>query len=315
MAQPPGDTRVENLWFPNETLVLRAGTKIFQVPKALLAARSSVFRDMIGFPQPPGTETELHEGVPVVDLPDAASDVNAFLMAIFDSSYFMPAPEPIELNAVLGILRLSHKYDVPYLYMRALKRLSIRYGAQSVDQYLTPERHYMTLGMGSHTRGIAKVIEVLTEVGALWLLPMAYYMCSTRPAFLLRGVEGYETTMQKCLVGQDALRRGTAAANRFLVARSSSFCTNPDNCNRFRLVALDQHFTNVQDGADLHPLDNWDDIWEAIPFCGYCATVARARHAEVLQAFWDNLPNLFELPPWPELHAMREAVMNASASG
>ncbi|KAJ7628214.1 hypothetical protein DFH06DRAFT_1304300 [Mycena polygramma] len=311
MAQSLGDTRVKHLWFSSETLVLRAETKIFQVPKALLAARSSVFRDMVGFPQPPGTEMELHEGIPVVALSDAALDVDAFLTAILDSSFFMPAPEPVDFDALIGILRLAHKYDVPYLYLRALKRLSIRYEAQSAEQYLIRKHDYITTGGGSYFRDCIKLIQALTEVGALWLLPVAYYnMCSMDQALLLQNVEGHETLILKCVGAQAALRKGTVAVVRLLITPSSSLCTDSEHCNNCRLAAIDQYFSII--GAESPPLQNWKEIWEEIPFCSHCETVVRDYHDEALQEFWDDLPNIFGLPPWPELHAMRDAVMNGS---
>ncbi|KAJ7617602.1 hypothetical protein DFH06DRAFT_1107334 [Mycena polygramma] len=314
MEQAPAETRVEHLWFSSETLVLRAETKIFQVPKALLAARSSVFRDMIGLPQLPGNDTELYEGIPVVNLSDAASDVDAFLTAILDSSYFMPAPEPIRLAAVLGILRLAHKYDVPYLYTRALKRLSIRYGLQSLEQFLTAERDYITFEEWNYTGQCIKVIQALTEVSALWLLPMAYYrLCSNGQTILLQQVEGRETMIRKCLVAQALLRKGTAAVNRFLTTPSTPFCTDYQDCNRCRAQELDRYLCQVEDGEDLRPLSNWDDDdWESTDFCRYCGDVARLEHAEARQKVWDDLPNIFGLPPWAELYAMRDAVMNGT---
>ncbi|KAJ7664761.1 hypothetical protein B0H17DRAFT_835030, partial [Mycena rosella] len=110
----------EDLWFSSDSLVIRADEKIFRVTKSILSARSSVFRDMVAFPQPSSAEAELIEGSPVVCLSDSAANVEVFLRAILDSSYFMPRPAPVELHVVLGILRLAHKYDVQYLYLRAL---------------------------------------------------------------------------------------------------------------------------------------------------------------------------------------------------
>ncbi|KAJ7617599.1 hypothetical protein DFH06DRAFT_1061983 [Mycena polygramma] len=314
MAQAPAHTRAQHLWFSNETLVLKAETTIFQVPKALLAARSSVFRDMIGFPQPSETEMELYEGHPVVNLSNTASDVDAFLTAILDSSYFMPAPEPIELDAVLGILRLAHKYDVPYLYLRALKRLSIQNGVQSVDEYVGRDHDYIDLGAGGYFFSCTKLIQALTEVGALWLLPVAYYdMCSMSQALLLRNASGHETIVLKCLATQATIRQGTAALNRFLTAPSNPSCTNYRACDFFRRAVLDQYLSEVQDGEDLHPLKAWDDDWSS--FCTHCADSARVLHRETLQKFWDDLPNIFGLPPWPELNRMRDAVMKGTGSG
>lgn len=44
---------------------------------------------------------------------------------MYSYSTSMPAPVPIRLSLVLGILRLSHKYDIQYLYRRALDHLAV----------------------------------------------------------------------------------------------------------------------------------------------------------------------------------------------
>jgi hypothetical protein len=80
--------RVDDLWFPTDTvIVIRAENKIFRVSGGILAARSSVFRDMSSFPQPKGGDTEQMDGIPIVRLHDSADDVEVFLRAIYDSRY------------------------------------------------------------------------------------------------------------------------------------------------------------------------------------------------------------------------------------
>ncbi|KAJ6502751.1 hypothetical protein C8R47DRAFT_969582 [Mycena vitilis] len=111
-----GDTeslrQVEGLWFSNDTLVLRAENSIFRVSKSMLAARSTVFESMIEFPPSTADGDQMMDGSPVVRLHDCASEVEAFLRAIFDSSYFMPRPAEVDFHVVLGILRLSHNLQV-----------------------------------------------------------------------------------------------------------------------------------------------------------------------------------------------------------
>lgn len=91
MARPAEKTpklgRVGDLWFTRDTIVIRAEETIFQVTRSILAARSTVFQDMMAFPQPPGDDTEFIDGSPVVRLHDSAADVEVFLRAIFDSKY------------------------------------------------------------------------------------------------------------------------------------------------------------------------------------------------------------------------------------
>ena len=77
-------TRVEELWFSDGSLVVQAEQSLFRVSGAVLAARSSVFNDMLGIAQPPDSETI--DGCSMVRLPDSAEDVTCFFRAIFDSS-------------------------------------------------------------------------------------------------------------------------------------------------------------------------------------------------------------------------------------
>ncbi|KAJ7453403.1 hypothetical protein FB451DRAFT_1000518, partial [Mycena latifolia] len=95
-------------------------------------SRSSVFRDMVAFPQL-DVAAESLESSPVVRLHGCAADVEVFLRAIFDSSYFMPPPEPVDIHVVLGILRLAHKYGIQYLYRRALRHLGTEYPTSLAD--------------------------------------------------------------------------------------------------------------------------------------------------------------------------------------
>jgi hypothetical protein len=43
--------RVPELWFEDDNLILHAENTVFRVSKGVLAAHSSVFRDMLSFPQ------------------------------------------------------------------------------------------------------------------------------------------------------------------------------------------------------------------------------------------------------------------------
>ncbi|KAJ6592181.1 hypothetical protein DFH09DRAFT_1415107 [Mycena vulgaris] len=113
----------EALWFSAKVVVLKADTRIFRVFAAILKAQSSVFADMFTFPQPSSADTEIMEGFPVLKLHDNPDEIAVFLKAIFDSSFSMPPPAEPRFNDIMGILRLAHKYDVPYLRPRALEHL------------------------------------------------------------------------------------------------------------------------------------------------------------------------------------------------
>ncbi|KAJ6528286.1 hypothetical protein DFH09DRAFT_935321 [Mycena vulgaris] len=118
---------------------------------------------MAAFPQSEFEGPELFEGIPIVRLHNSAADVQVFLRAIFDSSFFMPPPERSDIHVVLGIVRLAHKYDMEYLFRRALQHLTHTYpvhldglinGSPLLDHLCPTEAHL-------------EAITVATEVGAL----------------------------------------------------------------------------------------------------------------------------------------------------
>ncbi|KAJ7083749.1 hypothetical protein C8R44DRAFT_651945 [Mycena epipterygia] len=82
---------------------------------------------MFTFPPPPSLDMETMDEFPVVDLYDDPAEMEVFLKAIFDSDFFMPPPALTKFEDIVGILRLSHKYDVPFLRRRALKHLGTLY--------------------------------------------------------------------------------------------------------------------------------------------------------------------------------------------
>lgn len=59
-------TRIDDLWFEDGSLVIKAEEKLFRISKCLLAARSTVFTDMLSLPAVPDGEMELIDGIPVV---------------------------------------------------------------------------------------------------------------------------------------------------------------------------------------------------------------------------------------------------------
>ncbi|KAJ7445007.1 hypothetical protein B0H11DRAFT_436141 [Mycena galericulata] len=303
------DIRVKDLWFSNDTLVIRAENKMFRVSKSILAARSSVFQDMFAFPPPVNDVPEILDDSAVV-LHDSASDVEAFLRAIFDSSYFMPPPAVVETPVVLGILRLAHKYDVPYLYRRALSHLSERYFPLSVEEY---RDYFSSQYLKEFTLGhrIA-VIRAATQVGALWLLPVAYYLVSEYPATALRTWGEDDEIVSKCLAAKPDLISATSTMHAFLSTTSDEDCTKRNDCDAYRFQELRRYFARAADGGLSSPLEAWnEDDWSWHGFCVHCLGVARADHSAALRAFWERLPSLFGLPPWTELIAMQNAAFSA----
>ena len=71
--------RHPELWFSDGSIVVENGESIFKLYTGLLARKSSVFRDMLTFPQPDGNEE-----TKTVRLYDSTEALTAFFKAIFD---------------------------------------------------------------------------------------------------------------------------------------------------------------------------------------------------------------------------------------
>jgi hypothetical protein len=81
VVAPPGQG-VQELWFDDGNIVLRAGDSLYRVYRGTLTSRSSVFQAMLSLAPPPNSE--LVEGCPLVELPDPEVEVTPFLRAIFE---------------------------------------------------------------------------------------------------------------------------------------------------------------------------------------------------------------------------------------
>ncbi|KAK7046527.1 hypothetical protein R3P38DRAFT_2607420 [Favolaschia claudopus] len=341
--------RVEDLWFYDGSLILRAGEKIFRVYKAQLAARSTVFETMLELGTPDSQTDEMIDGVPVAVLHDEADDVEVFLRAIFDSSFFMPSPAAVRLADVMAILRLAHKYDVDYLHRRALEHLAFEYYYASVDAFgksfreteskETVERSTHFLHAGSHDRipvfELLKLLTAAEEVGAIWILPIIYYdltmQCKLQDILSALEQAGNERLTRTCLGGRSQLLLENLRLNRFLVEETiQSDCLQPTACDPFRRFLCDAVFEALL-GQQLAPLDGlgnsiWDDVDPAkqshdppsifasifsFTFCVPCFNASRAMHTAAREDCWNNLPRYFGLPSWPELQAMKDAALGS----
>ncbi|KAJ7734365.1 hypothetical protein DFH07DRAFT_928503 [Mycena maculata] len=315
-------TRVEDLWFPDGTLIIKAERKIFRVTKSILASRSSVFRDMAAFPQRAGDDESI-DGCPVVLLHDSAADVEVFLRAIFDSSYFMPPPEPVYIYSALGILRLSHKYDVQYLFRRALRHLEVPLYFSSVGAFREPVSDHITYtveGEVDTPRRFFAIIKAARETCAEGLLPVAYYRASQYPHdALLTGPSEQAEDAIKCVKAGLILARENATLAKNFTSVGSILCGTPTECSSARLLALDMYLSSVEGENDVFPVESWGHAeWGYLKEHGMCPACIRAYrtvHATAVEKVWERLPRIFDLPSWSELAEMKRVVMGGIGLG
>ncbi|KAJ7601539.1 hypothetical protein DFH06DRAFT_1072017 [Mycena polygramma] len=294
--------RVQDLWFPDADLILRAGNKLFRVYSHILGARSTVFHDMVAFPQPANPEGETIDNHSVVVLHDSAAEVEVFLRAVFDSSFFMPAPAATTFHTVIGVMRLAHKYDVQYLFGRALGHLSVLYPSDFAE--------FMDWNSGMGITNISFPSSIDTdiialhaalEVGALWLLPSIYYGVCQYPSreFVAAEARGHGLGVHErvCLAAQVHLVRGTAVNHKFLTSLPDESCT--EDCEVVISQALEiLSDWNSSDGErdDLDTLGSWALLRMDEELCSRCDGVGRPAFDDAQLAFWTRMPALFALP-------------------
>ncbi|KAJ7049562.1 hypothetical protein C8F01DRAFT_1036417 [Mycena amicta] len=311
-------TRAEGLWFEDGTIVVRAHATLFKVYRSLLALQSTVFRDMLAFPQP-DTADEMVEGCPVVVLPDQPADVLHFLRAIFNSRYFMPPPARINLSEVLSVLRLAHKYDVDYLFRRALGHLDGCFYFDSYRAYYNQAPDTVNFvddcaeqwsHMTSSPLAVVAITQVAREVDALWILPVARYCLSIVPLHKLIEIPPTELDgpqLKHVLLWRSRLSRIRVLDLSLITEVPDSACENFAGCAVARLDILRAHGALHQVGNDAcilgQPALNRGHL------CGNCLQFESVRFDDLLDGRWDQLPELFNLPPWEDLKEQRRKVL------
>ncbi|KAK6991765.1 BTB domain-containing protein [Favolaschia claudopus] len=312
MANNTAPERVDYLWFPDADLVLRAENSMFRVSSGILAARSSVFRDMTTLPQPMPLEDETVDGCIVVRLHDSAAEAKCFLRAIFDSSFFMPPPSTVLLTTVIGVMRLAHKYHIPYLFRRAISHLDVlcptalsEFQASIASLAMT---HHIILDMQP-----VSIIRTVSEVGALWLLPVVYYSwISNLPptSEIFDGLQPNE--LRICWAAQLQCMRAVGITNRFLRNLPTDSCSSAQ-CSDLICDAQSSVDGWSEDGEivlDLDPLGSWVfSYMNARQLCPECEAVGRPLFSNAQEQFWERLPGILALPTWAELIEMRRKVM------
>ncbi|KAK7014423.1 hypothetical protein R3P38DRAFT_2787929 [Favolaschia claudopus] len=335
-------TKVKSLWYMSDMLVIYAGDKMFQVPLSILVRRSPIFRDMKLVARKLTTITtqpaannesaatedkvqdeggdgesnneETHEGIPVVRLPDDAANVEAFLQAIFNSAFFPPPPVYQDEGTVRGILKLSHKYEVNYLFRRALQHVEVRFPFDLGELVAEVTRRQSQV----YPLAYWITIELGKKVNAPWVLPAAYYMlCSHGVSSLLQEYPGYldiPEERMKCIRATTAFTAAMSSVHSFTQVDAAKLetegeCDDPATCYQtFRdlharlLDAISAGRTNV--------LTHLSDCrLKSAKLCSKCQAYAQAEYENGKQEFWNGLPEIFDLPSWEELLRERAEVM------
>lgn len=284
---------LNNLWYDDGSVVLKAGDDFFRVHSSILSQKSSVFATLLLQSQAENTET--HKGCPMVTLGDDAEELRQLLLTIYEISYFEDnAQYFVYLRA---ILRLSTKYDMARLRDLALQRLKCGVPttlASFDDPKYQDER-------ASAQRNVLAVINLAREINCLELLPCAYYYCSRLPTSTIFQGDGRDVLVlpdiTACILGKEQLLKMQRQTTHPFLYTTPKHCfgfgCKNCGCQNDRLLL---EYLQRQDVTRPCTFEQFTD-WEKIGMCKSC-TPSRQYMESRRGVAWAQLPMIFGLESW-----------------
>ncbi|KAF8147475.1 hypothetical protein B0H34DRAFT_668342 [Crassisporium funariophilum] len=307
--------RIPKLWFPDGSVVLEAENKHFRVHKGVIAAHSSVFKDMFESLPPAGDEERV-EGCAVIHLANPAESVQHFLMAIYDASFFEPPPSHTTLSIVQAIARLSYQYEVKFLLRRALAHLET-HCPLTLDGWKT--RGITSTLLEKPSRGLdlvskkLEVVHTIYLVKALWLLPAAMYdLCLDDIKDIVKN-----TQWDECNIGglQDLCIFAWTEHSRMLHVHFSSMlssilaqrCAARLSCLQAALYSACEWPLERRSRCAHTSARQYFDL-VCTELCKDCPRALLEGMEIVTNEFWKAMPHNYGMSSWDELKIKRAAM-------
>jgi hypothetical protein len=226
------------------------------------------------------------------------------------SRFFSPPPSKTDFDTLAGILRLSTKYEIPYLRQRALLHLdTIRcntlqdFDARKSKGTIPPTDHLAFL-----------IADLVHEMDLPWLLPTVLYTCSLSfekivTGYMYKGQRRWMNSSQQvaCIKAlRPLIKWHRKDILSFLSWTHVDSCKSSARCNQGRLKRFKgkSSFKN--------PLRSFSEVFEQIArkaVCTTCFIASRDAHLAAREALWEALPGLFDLPSWETLRTLREQAL------
>ncbi|KAJ6519063.1 hypothetical protein C8R45DRAFT_807261 [Mycena sanguinolenta] len=289
-------------WFSDGSVVLQAGNTQFRVHWSLLARHSAIFRDMQGLPQPADEPTI--DGCPVVKLPDDPSDVELLLKGLYDSAFL--GREKLSLAAIGAFIRLGRKYQFEDILDSAVARVMAKYPT-TLSKYGATTELELWRSMEGYEGIEFDVITLLSDNNIFTALPSAYYRAVNSASMLFDGIPRKDGT-RACLAQVDLRRCAIGQQNLFIKQFEPGYtfgwfrewdfeddCTSLQSCRKEREGFLALYMDDSRPFALVELNFKFHD------FCDACARHATDCMNAGRKKIWEELPQMFDLPPWDQL--------------
>lgn len=171
--------RCSDVWYDDGNVVLQAEHMLFKIYLGILQAQSPFFRDMFTLPQQDSNMSEKYEDCPLVVMQgDRAADVRVFLKALLDSQFYADVKSIKDIGVVLGVLKISHKYQVEYLVRRSVPTFTALYPPTLQKWDIRQARRQWAPLTQEFGRALPIfVVNIARSIGADILLPSALFEC------------------------------------------------------------------------------------------------------------------------------------------
>ncbi|KAF7370389.1 BTB domain-containing protein [Mycena sanguinolenta] len=294
-------------WLDDGNVVLQAGNTQFRVHWSILALHSSVFRDMQGLPQPPDQPTV--DDCPIVELSgDDPEDVEHILKALYIPKFHCQTTLPL---AVVGaFIRLGRKYDFKDLLDSAVARIMSEFPA-TLKEYDTLIQLGGCMTIDRHRGWTIDSISLASENNILSALPCAYYRALNQNGLgtLFDGIPRNDGTLaslsspdlRKCVVAREKLlsKQMQEGYTFGWTREASGDCTELELC-RLARERLPRAFSD-KPFLDAFSTASPDCLAPEYKLCRACTRHAIESMAAGRRKMWEELPAIFDLPPWGEL--------------
>ncbi|KAJ3528884.1 hypothetical protein NMY22_g9229 [Coprinellus aureogranulatus] len=308
-TEEPTPTRSEKVWFEDGNIVIQAkpDNVQFKVHRGVLSKQSPVFSGLFDVPHPPSEPTV--DGCPVVELHDAAVDMENALLALYGDQAQIGTMNNPPFPSLAAMIRIGKKYDIPYLRDDGLARLKWRFPATL--QEFDKTSGCRTTGTPSELRELFHIINLAHECSIHSILPALYLQAASYSLDDLLLEEG--------AIPHNALRGLLQGRERLLQAKRSQVadygksgeCDSYAGCIAASQLLLSEWWRAGSDFDASAVFDPWSDVADIIDdtlaegykmqLCHSCLQSARTTHIQDRTHFWDALPIYFKLPAWDQL--------------
>lgn len=221
-------------------------------------------------------------------------------------SFFEPPPTRTTIDVIIGILRLSAKYEVGYLRRRALSHLDTLFPL-TLSAFDERQKHRT---MPKRLNTAFYIAALANQLGMEWLLPQTLYcVCAGPPRDIIEGAEWegetrvHLDTVNKVRCIEGLVELGTRERRDvlgFLTVNKVEGCKSQDECRMGR-IAMVRKLDKRRDRVD--PLGvlqgRWAQYEESV--CKVCVKEGKRAHREARKELWNELPEIFGLQSWESL--------------